>query len=46
MILDTLNENFSEIFSDGEQVYLNDGMDLSLCILDIVVKTGVKPIFK
>jgi serine phosphatase RsbU (regulator of sigma subunit) len=34
MILDTLNENFSEIFSDGEQVYLNDGMDLSLCIVD------------
>ena len=34
MILDTLNENFSEIFSDGEQVYLNDGMDLSLCIID------------
>lgn len=34
MILDTLNENFSDIFSDGEQVYLNDGMDLSLCIID------------
>ncbi len=39
MILDTLNENFSEIFSDGEQVYLNDGMDLSLCILDIKEKS-------
>ena len=34
MILDTLNENFTEIFSDGEQVYLNDGMDLSLCVID------------
>ncbi|MFC2098605.1 two-component regulator propeller domain-containing protein [Bacteroidota bacterium] len=34
MILDTLNENFTDIFSDGEQVYLNDGMDLSLCIID------------
>jgi serine phosphatase RsbU (regulator of sigma subunit) len=34
MILDTLNENFTEIFSDGEHVYLNDGMDLSLCIID------------
>lgn len=34
MILDTLNENFTEMFSDGEQVYLNDGMDLSLCIID------------
>ena len=34
MILDTLNANFSEIFSDGEQVYLNDGMDLSLCVID------------
>lgn len=39
MILDTLNENFSEIFSDGEQVYLNDGMDLSLCILDMKEKS-------
>jgi len=39
MILDTLNENFSEIFSDGEQVYLNDGMDLSLCILDLKEKS-------
>jgi ligand-binding sensor domain-containing protein/serine phosphatase RsbU (regulator of sigma subunit) len=34
MILDTLNDNFTEIFSDGEQVYLNDGMDLSLCVID------------
>jgi serine phosphatase RsbU (regulator of sigma subunit) len=34
MILDTLNENFTDMFSDGEQVYLNDGMDLSLCIID------------
>ncbi len=34
MILDTLNDNFTDIFSDGEQVYLNDGMDLSLCIID------------
>jgi len=34
MILDTLNENFTEMFSDGEHVYLNDGMDLSLCIID------------
>jgi serine phosphatase RsbU (regulator of sigma subunit) len=34
MILDTLNDNFAEIFSDGEQVYLNDGMDLSLCVID------------
>lgn len=34
MILDTLNENFTEIFSDGEHVYLNDGMDLSLCVID------------
>ncbi len=34
MILDTLNENFTDIFSDGEHVYLNDGMDLSLCIID------------
>ncbi len=39
MILDTLNDNFSEIFSDGEQVYLNDGMDLSLCILDMKEKS-------
>ena len=39
MILDALNENFSEIFSDGEQVYLNDGMDLSLCILDLKEKS-------
>ncbi len=39
MILDTLNENFSEIFSDGEQVYLNDGMDLSLCIFDMKEKS-------
>jgi serine phosphatase RsbU (regulator of sigma subunit) len=34
LILDTLNDNFTEMFSDGEQVYLNDGMDLSLCIID------------
>ncbi len=34
MILDTLNENFTDMFSDGEQVYLNDGMDLSLIIID------------
>jgi len=33
-ILDSLNENFSDIFSDGEQVYLKDGMDLSLCVID------------
>jgi ligand-binding sensor domain-containing protein/serine phosphatase RsbU (regulator of sigma subunit) len=39
MILDALNENFSDIFSDGEQVYLNDGMDLSLCILDMKEKS-------
>ena len=39
MILDTLNENFSDIFSDGEQIYLNDGMDLSLFILDMKEKT-------
>jgi serine phosphatase RsbU (regulator of sigma subunit) len=39
MILDTLNENFGDIFSDGEQVYLNDGMDLSLCIIDLKEKS-------
>jgi ligand-binding sensor domain-containing protein/serine phosphatase RsbU (regulator of sigma subunit) len=39
MILDALNENFSDIFSDGEQVYLNDGMDLSLFILDMKENT-------
>jgi ligand-binding sensor domain-containing protein/serine phosphatase RsbU (regulator of sigma subunit) len=39
MILDALNENFSDIFSDGEQIYLNDGMDLSLFILDMKEKT-------
>jgi ligand-binding sensor domain-containing protein/serine phosphatase RsbU (regulator of sigma subunit) len=39
MILDALNENFSDIFSDGEQVYLNDGMDLSLFILDMKEKS-------
>jgi len=33
-ILDSLNEHFVEIFSDGEHVYLQDGMDLSLCVLD------------
>ena len=33
-ILGSLNKNFTEIFSDGHQVYLNDGMDLSLCVLD------------
>lgn len=33
-ILASLNSNFTEIFSDGHQVYLNDGMDLSLCVLD------------
>ncbi len=34
IILDTLNDNFKEIFSDGEQVHLKDGMDLSLCVID------------
>jgi ligand-binding sensor domain-containing protein/serine phosphatase RsbU (regulator of sigma subunit) len=33
-ILGSLNNNFTEIFSDGHHVYLNDGMDLSLCVLD------------
>lgn len=33
-ILHSLNEHFTDIFSDGEQVYLQDGMDLSLCVLD------------
>jgi ligand-binding sensor domain-containing protein/serine phosphatase RsbU (regulator of sigma subunit) len=33
-ILAALNKNFTEIFSDGHHVYLNDGMDLSLCVLD------------
>jgi ligand-binding sensor domain-containing protein/serine phosphatase RsbU (regulator of sigma subunit) len=33
-ILGALNKNFTDIFSDGHHVYLNDGMDLSLCILD------------
>jgi len=33
-ILELLNKNFTEIFSDGEHVYLQDGMDLSLCVLD------------
>jgi len=33
-ILGSLNKNFTEIFSDGHHVYLNDGMDLSLCVLD------------
>jgi ligand-binding sensor domain-containing protein/serine phosphatase RsbU (regulator of sigma subunit) len=33
-ILGALNKNFTEIFSDGHHVYLNDGMDLSLCVLD------------
>jgi len=33
-ILDSLNDNFAQIFSDGEQVYLKDGMDLSLCVFD------------
>ena len=33
-ILGSLNSNFTEIFSDGHHVYLNDGMDLSLCVLD------------
>ncbi len=39
MILDTLNENFTDIFSDGEQVYLDDGMDLSLCVIDLKEKS-------
>ncbi len=34
VILDSLNDNFAQIFSDGEQVYLKDGMDLSLCVFD------------
>jgi serine phosphatase RsbU (regulator of sigma subunit) len=33
-ILDLLNMHFAQIFSDGEHIYLQDGMDLSLCILD------------
>ncbi|KPK86421.1 MAG: hypothetical protein AMS27_05125 [Bacteroides sp. SM23_62_1] len=33
-ILTSLNNHFEEIFSDGERVYLQDGMDLSLCVLD------------
>jgi ligand-binding sensor domain-containing protein/serine phosphatase RsbU (regulator of sigma subunit) len=33
-ILGSLNKNFTDIFSDGHHVYLNDGMDLSLCVLD------------
>jgi ligand-binding sensor domain-containing protein/serine phosphatase RsbU (regulator of sigma subunit) len=33
-ILGSLNSNFTEIFSDGQHVYLNDGMDLNLCVLD------------
>jgi ligand-binding sensor domain-containing protein/serine phosphatase RsbU (regulator of sigma subunit) len=33
-ILDSLNLNFADIFSDGEHVYLQDGMDLTLCVLD------------
>lgn len=33
-ILASLNSNFTEIFSDGHHVYLNDGMDLNLCVLD------------
>lgn len=38
-ILASLNSNFTEIFSDGHQVYLNDGMDLNLCVLDRNEKT-------
>ena len=33
-ILDSLNDNYAEIFSDGEHVYLKDGMDVALCVFD------------
>ena len=33
-ILDSLNDNYVDIFSDGERVYLKDGMDVALCVFD------------
>ncbi|MBL7111490.1 MAG: SpoIIE family protein phosphatase [Bacteroidales bacterium] len=33
-IMNALNENFTEIFTEGDEVYLNDGMDLCLCVID------------
>jgi serine phosphatase RsbU (regulator of sigma subunit) len=34
MILSKLNEDFSTIFSDIEDVSLKDGMDISFCVID------------
>jgi len=33
-ILDNLNDNYVDIFSDGEHVYLKDGMDVAMCVFD------------
>lgn len=33
-ILDSLNDNYVDIFSDGEHVYLKDGMDVAMCVFD------------
>ena len=33
-IMNAMNANFTEIFSEGDEVYLNDGMDLCLCVID------------
>jgi ligand-binding sensor domain-containing protein/serine phosphatase RsbU (regulator of sigma subunit) len=33
-IMNSLNENFIDIFTEGDEVYLNDGMDLCLCVID------------
>lgn len=33
-ILDTLNQNFQEIFGSGEDIALRDGMDLAFCVIN------------
>ncbi|MGC9344520.1 MAG: PP2C family protein-serine/threonine phosphatase [Bacteroidales bacterium] len=33
-ILDTLNQNFQEIFGSGDDIALRDGMDLAFCVIN------------